>query len=602
MLGLQTITLLAFAISQPLVDAATTETFLGPAFPIPQNLCNDPTIKTANQDFLTLLTTSLETGSSIHGEFDNSSTAFSFEFYSANTEEPVFQYHYSAPILEDAELGVKTVDRDTIYRIGSITKLLTVYTFLITDGDVHFNDLVTKYIPELLAGRGSAGEDPVHRIAWDEVTLGSLASHMAGVGSTYGWLDISLADFDTSDLNLPPLTQEEKPTCGGSLNRVPCPEDEFLKGFASRDPIFPTFQTPIYSNSAFQILALALARITGRDFKTIVDEELFRPLNLSRTSYEKPDDSLGVIPGDANTTFWNFEIGSVWPTGGAWSSTADLSTIGRSILSSQILSPSLTRRWMKPVTHTASLRTSIGAPWEIQRVVLPASGRVVDLYTKSGKLGVYGGYMILVPDYDVGFTLLQAGAGLNTDVMAGFVVDVFLPALEKAARLQAMTVFTGEYEVETEGVNSTFTLSSSEGQPGLILTNWINNGSLLHPLIPILIPLAIGDIETASATLQRYKDGFPLIDPESITINLYPTGLRTPSADGGEIVAFRAGFDIISEVEDTSPFADGLSPWSIADVFIYGNKGLDEFLFKMDGEGRVVGVENPFLRLVFGKV
>ena len=98
----------------------------------------------------------------------------------------------------------------------------------------------------------------------------------------------------------------------GILKLIPTPT-EFLKGFASRHPVFPTFQTPIYSNSAFELLAIALSRIAGKDFKALFDEALIKPLNLSRTSYEKPNDSLGVIPGNVTTTFWDFEMGGVWP-------------------------------------------------------------------------------------------------------------------------------------------------------------------------------------------------------------------------------------------------------------------------------------------------
>jgi hypothetical protein len=58
-------------------------------------------------------------------------------------------------------------------------------------------------------------------------------------------------------------------------------------------------------------------------------------------------------------------------TGGVWSSTHDLSTIGRSILSS------------------------------------PASW--VDFYTKDGKLSAYASQLVLIPDYGVGFTVLAAG-------------------------------------------------------------------------------------------------------------------------------------------------------------------------------------------------
>lgn len=88
---------------------------------------------------------------------------------------------------------------------------------------------------------------------------------------------------------------------------------EFLRGFAQRDPVFATFQSPSYSNAAFEVLAHALEKITGRDFKTLIDEALFKPLNLSRTSYNQPDDSLGIIPGNRTTTFWNFDLGELWP-------------------------------------------------------------------------------------------------------------------------------------------------------------------------------------------------------------------------------------------------------------------------------------------------
>lgn len=50
---------------------------------------------------------------------------------------------------------------------------------------------------------------------------------------------------------------------------------------------------------------------------------------------------------------------------------------------------------------------------------LEASERIVGLYTKDGKLGAYGSYLILVPYYDVGFTVLAAGFSSNADVLVG---------------------------------------------------------------------------------------------------------------------------------------------------------------------------------------
>jgi hypothetical protein len=289
-------------------------------------------------------------------------------------------------------------------------------------------------------------------------------------------------------------------------------------------------------------------------------------------------------------------------TGGVWSSTRDLSDIGRSILRSSLIPAAQTRRWMKPVVHTASLLTSIGAPWEIKRVNVQPSGRIVDLYSKDGKLGAYSSYLILVPDYNVGFTILGAGQTSNSDVLVGFVADVFLSALEESARVQAAQVFVGQYKDDSGGGNSTVTLTSNDNLPGLSLVNWVNNGTAFPALFPIFLPLAEGNADEAKALFQAYLNGTILINPEDISVRLYPTGLRSPIKDGGERVAFRAVFGFISSVIDSSPFSDSMAAWVIADAVIYGKSGADEFIFTLDNHGKVIDIEHPFSRKKMMKI
>jgi hypothetical protein len=50
-----------------------------------------------------------------HSPFDNTSTAFSFEFFSGTDSIPLYEYHYTPSFLSDTSLGVKTADGDTIY-------------------------------------------------------------------------------------------------------------------------------------------------------------------------------------------------------------------------------------------------------------------------------------------------------------------------------------------------------------------------------------------------------------------------------------------------------------------------------------------------------
>ncbi|KAF4629589.1 hypothetical protein G7Y89_g8558 [Cudoniella acicularis] len=583
---------------------------LGPAFPIPVNLSENSDINAATTKFLSLVQNALDTGNSSHGAFDNSSTSFSFSFYSANDESPIYEYHHSSPILTNITSGVKKIDRDTVYRVGSISKLLTVYSFLVFTGDIYFNEPITRYVPELLgASNDTTNNDPVHRTAWSDITIGALASHMAGIGTDYGALDMARLNFPFAEIGFP----HYRPTKSHYVDRPllvhrVLGKVYFLKGIALRDPVVATFQTPIYSNAAFQILSYALEQISGEDFSSIFHNTLIEPLNLSHTSYNKPNDSLGVVPGDETATFWNYDLGDLWPSGGVYSSTGDLGTIGRSILNSTLPSGAQTRRWMKPVAHTASLTTSIGAPWEIQRTKLDDSGRIVDLYTKDGKLGSYGSYMILIPDYNVGFTILVAGASSDADVLAGFVTDAFLPALEAAAKTQADSLYSAVYQIpvnKTVGANSSNTMlkiSTHDSIPGLVLKMWSSSGTFVPSLFPLLETLGTGDVNDSIQTLENMQAGQAQIDINSVSITLFPTGLKSSTPDGGEVISFRGVFGINSTTVDTSPFADPDAAWEIADQFIYGNSGLDEFFITLDKNGEVVSIENALLQQKLVKV
>ena len=78
---------------------------------------------------------------------------------------------------------MKEVTEDSIYRIGSLSKLITVYLFLLEVGPSYWNHAITEYIPELEAAASNclARKDPIECTDWHAVTLGALASHMAGV-------------------------------------------------------------------------------------------------------------------------------------------------------------------------------------------------------------------------------------------------------------------------------------------------------------------------------------------------------------------------------------------------------------------------------------
>ena len=70
----------------------------------------------------------------------------------------------------------------SLYRIGSISKLFTVYTLLVNYGWEHWDDSITKYLPELQGAANLEADTSVAHADWSKVTVGDLASQLSGIG------------------------------------------------------------------------------------------------------------------------------------------------------------------------------------------------------------------------------------------------------------------------------------------------------------------------------------------------------------------------------------------------------------------------------------
>jgi len=78
-------------------------------------------------------------------------------------------------------------------------------------------------------------------------------------------------------------------------------------------PSYQPWQTATYSNVAYQLLAYALENISGKKYVDILNDRIIKPLGMNRTYYEKPSDSVGVIPGTEKETYWGVSLGEASP-------------------------------------------------------------------------------------------------------------------------------------------------------------------------------------------------------------------------------------------------------------------------------------------------
>lgn len=143
---------------------------LGPVLPAPTSPSTSEAVKTA----VKTLTEGLK---ALTGSFNN--TAMSIGMVSLHEDEPILNLHHT-PANLDAR-GVKEVDANTVYRIGSVSKAFTVLAALKLSG-VRMDDPVIKYLPRLRKlGKQQGKKNNITVVDWDRISLQALASHMGGI-------------------------------------------------------------------------------------------------------------------------------------------------------------------------------------------------------------------------------------------------------------------------------------------------------------------------------------------------------------------------------------------------------------------------------------
>ena len=605
----------------PLSITATLADFLGPTHPPPIDLSSDKSLVAASWKNLTSVVDAYLKGN--HNSSNGTSSealsgvekvTFSAGLFSIHDPAAAkLQYHYTSPEIANATQGTTQVDGDSIYRTASVSKLFTAFAGLLELTNDEWHRPLTDIIPGLADfasarsanGTAAAGEDgPVYRIQWDRITPWALAAQQAGV-PTLGLIDLLYAYISqtrsglnatnpATEYGLPPVNISDLGPCYDAMNPEVtfCPADEFILSERSLPPTFLPWTTPAYSDDGFMLLGIAISNITGKSMASIYRQSIFEPLGMtssnSSVASNKAELARSVIAGDFAS--YTIDSGFTTPSGGIFSTINDLAKFGVAILNSTLFptKPELTRKWMKPLSHTASLSYSVGAPWEIIRYIHPSTGKVTDLYTKLGDSVTYGGALVLIPDYNAGFSLLDTSSdgalrGVVGNLILDYLTENILPALEAQAAAEAAANYVGEYVSTDAKLNSSVSVvylnvgEPSTTGPGLAISSWISNGtdvlaSLYQGVKPRLLPSIITIPPLAAA--DKYNNN---------NNNNNKTG-------NVRKVAFQASTHL-----QTNSYTVGSGPftalyatnfdWLVVDQVHYGGLGLQLFVFDLDEGG-----------------
>ncbi|RHZ67146.1 serine hydrolase domain-containing protein [Aspergillus thermomutatus] len=376
--------------------------------------------------------------------------------------------------------GAERVDETSRYRIASITKVFTVLGILQQHaaGNLSLEDTVDKYIPQLRDSHqrnGSTGS-----IQWNKISLRSLASQLSGLPRD--WVQGDLTDPDHVDATT---------KCDSDNNYKPCTAEELLDNLTRRPALFAPNTKSTYSNLAFELLGLVLANVTASPYEEYITTSILDRLGLSQTSFAKPPDRVSVLPkGKA----WYFDVdeGVQNPTGGLYASSKDMSTFLRYILGKYKDIADAKLNWLLPVSFTAGMGSFYGMPWEIFRtdkILLPHNtagrrgetgrARTVTFFTKGGGLPGYRSLILLVPEYDLGITILTAGDETFLDALLEMLTVPLIRAADELAARQVRETYVATYtapSTKEQTINSTLALTYTPTH-GLEIREWISNAT-----------------------------------------------------------------------------------------------------------------------------
>jgi hypothetical protein len=229
-----------------------------------------------------------------------------------------------------------------------------------------------------------------------------------------------------------------------------------------------------YSNLAFEVLGLVLARVTGQTYEEYIADAIFNPLGMSKSTLSLPPDNAGVIPLQPH--FWDVDEGIQNPTGGIYTSTTDSSKYLRYILT-HYNAIATGVNWINPVSPSDNIHSFYGMPWEILHTdrVLKNSRRTVRFITKGGGLPGYFSIIATIPEFDLGFTVLVAGEYEMLPKLRNAIGETIVRAAEEVSIRQLQERYVGVFESKSKTLNSSITIVADER--GLVAEHFISNGT-----------------------------------------------------------------------------------------------------------------------------
>jgi CubicO group peptidase (beta-lactamase class C family) len=183
--------------------------------------------------------------------------------------------------------------RDTIFRIASITKIITAVAamILVEECKLRLDDPIDPWLPELANRRvlksiASNIDDTVP--ASRAITVRDLLTYRMGFGSVMAMPNTYPIQKFIREYRIGgdgPPRPSQAPTM-----------DEWLRSLGSLPLMAQPGERWMYHTSG-DVLGCLIARVSGQSFGTFLDEKIFDPLGMKDTAFHVPPEKITRLPG-----------------------------------------------------------------------------------------------------------------------------------------------------------------------------------------------------------------------------------------------------------------------------------------------------------------
>jgi CubicO group peptidase (beta-lactamase class C family) len=169
------------------------------------------------------------------------------------------------------------IERDTIFRIASMTKPITSVAalMLVDEGRIAVNDPILRVAPELTAMRVLRSPDgPLDdtEAATRPITFEDLLTHRAG--------------FTYADFNRGPIAAAYRQSLGSDIDSDVAPDDWIAN--LAKLPLIAQPGSAMFYGCSTDLLGFLIARIEGSPLGEVLERRIFGPLGMNDTCFCVP--------------------------------------------------------------------------------------------------------------------------------------------------------------------------------------------------------------------------------------------------------------------------------------------------------------------------